>query len=283
MGQGAIAVTTRSRDAATELALAAILDGPTGIALACERAFLTRLDGSCRTPIAGHAVVVGGTIDFRGMVLAPDGSDSVETMASGIVEDAARLGLEAAEALLAGASRAVAGSVLADRLRPVRVALFRARADGERTADRLRALGHDPVLAPVIEVVATGAPIASGDFDGVVFTSGHAVERMAFDQRRERHGSALLLRRCPDRGPRGAGGVCRRSRRPGRCGGACGPDPLGVAAGSPASLVTGRDRKDTVMNGDLSPGAVRSKLPRFTRHERRSIVVRSGARRLGSR
>jgi hydroxymethylbilane synthase len=110
VGQGAIAATTRSRDAATEFALAAILDGPTGIALACERAFLTRLDGSCRTPIAGHAVVVGGTIDFRGMVLAPDGSDSVETLASGIVEDAARLGLEAAEALLAGASRAVAAA-----------------------------------------------------------------------------------------------------------------------------------------------------------------------------
>ena len=107
VGQGAIAATVRTGDEATGLALSAILDIPTGVALACERAFLTRLDGSCRTPIAGHALVVDGRIDFQGQVLAPDGSESVETVASGGTADAARLGLEAAEGLLARAPSGV--------------------------------------------------------------------------------------------------------------------------------------------------------------------------------
>ena len=45
--------------------LAAIHDGPTGIRLAAERAFLRRLDGSCETPIAG--LYGAGTLpEFRG-------------------------------------------------------------------------------------------------------------------------------------------------------------------------------------------------------------------------
>ena len=45
--------------------LVAIHDVPTGQALACERAFLAALDGSCRTPIAGHAAIEAGTAVFR--------------------------------------------------------------------------------------------------------------------------------------------------------------------------------------------------------------------------
>src|SRR5690606_10734598 len=59
VGQGAIAVETRTDAAALRARLAAILDADTGVALACERAFLDALDGSCRTPIAGHATVAG--------------------------------------------------------------------------------------------------------------------------------------------------------------------------------------------------------------------------------
>ncbi len=128
----------------------------------------------------------------------------------------------------------------------MRVALFRARADGERTADRLRALGHDPVLAPVIEVVATGAPIASGDFDGLVFTSGHAVDALTFDQRRE-----SMDRPCFCVGAQTAA----RAARAGFADVRVGPgDAEALAAlirsalprGARLLFVTGRDRKDTV-------------------------------------
>ena len=57
----------------TRQLLAAINHAPTAIAVTAERAFLKVLDGSCRTPIAGHAVVTGDRIDFRGMVFQPNG------------------------------------------------------------------------------------------------------------------------------------------------------------------------------------------------------------------
>lgn len=67
----------------------------TGYALAAERAFLAVLDGSCRTPIAGHARLVGADVQFRGLVLRPDGSEAIEVAREGVVPDAAALGREA--------------------------------------------------------------------------------------------------------------------------------------------------------------------------------------------
>ena len=59
VGQGAIAIEARADDARTRELLAEIDHADTSVALACERAFLAVLDGSCRTPIAGHAVLDG--------------------------------------------------------------------------------------------------------------------------------------------------------------------------------------------------------------------------------
>ena len=43
-------------------------------AVVCERAFLTALDGSCRTPIAGHALRgPEGNLVFSGLIAHPDG------------------------------------------------------------------------------------------------------------------------------------------------------------------------------------------------------------------
>ena len=95
VGQGAIGLTARLDDAGASGALAPILDAVTGCALAAERAFLGALDGSCRTPIAGHARIDGGMLDFRGMVLRADGSETFEVRARGDVDEAARLGRSA--------------------------------------------------------------------------------------------------------------------------------------------------------------------------------------------
>jgi len=99
VGQGAIGFTARSGDAASIWALAPILDDDTAVALACERAFLAVLDGSCRTPIAGHARLIDGELKFRGMVLRADGSETLEASASGSPGDAAALGAGAGEDL----------------------------------------------------------------------------------------------------------------------------------------------------------------------------------------
>jgi len=94
-------VTARTGDAATRASLAPILDAATGYALAAERAFLAELDGSCRTPIAGHARLIAGGLAFRGMVLREDGSETYEIEASGAVADASALGARAGRDLLA--------------------------------------------------------------------------------------------------------------------------------------------------------------------------------------
>lgn len=100
VGQGAIGVTARTHDAAAAAGLAPILDAATAVALACERAFLAVLDGSCRTPIAGHARILGGAIEFRGLVLRTDGSEQFETRAEGSSDEAATLGEQAGRELL---------------------------------------------------------------------------------------------------------------------------------------------------------------------------------------
>ena len=94
-GQGAIAIETRINDTETEQMLAPIHDTATGQALACERAFLAALDGSCRTPIAGYATVSGGHLSFSGLILTPDGVQTHEIAASGAAGNAAAIGARA--------------------------------------------------------------------------------------------------------------------------------------------------------------------------------------------
>jgi hydroxymethylbilane synthase len=95
VGQGAIGIETRADDARTRDLVRAIDHADTRIAVEAERAFLAVLDGSCRTPIAGHARIDGEHVAFRGMILRPDGSEALETARNGLVADAAKLGADA--------------------------------------------------------------------------------------------------------------------------------------------------------------------------------------------
>jgi hydroxymethylbilane synthase len=57
------------------------------------------LDGSCRTPIGGHATVSGHEVRFRGMMVRPDGSEAFEAARAGSRDDAAQLGADAGREL----------------------------------------------------------------------------------------------------------------------------------------------------------------------------------------
>ncbi len=98
-GQGAICVESRVGDERVDALLAAINHTDTAAELACERAFLGALDGSCRTPIAGLARLEDGTLRFRGMVLTSDGSAAHEIAREGQAGDAANIGRLAGEAI----------------------------------------------------------------------------------------------------------------------------------------------------------------------------------------
>ena len=78
-GQGTIAIECRADDARARDLLAAINHRDTSLALACERAFLAALDGSCKTPIAGYARIEEGLLlRFDGLVLSEDGSEFMQ-------------------------------------------------------------------------------------------------------------------------------------------------------------------------------------------------------------
>ncbi|HRD74601.1 MAG TPA: hydroxymethylbilane synthase [Hyphomicrobiaceae bacterium] len=100
VAQGAIGIEARLDDAGMCARLAAIHHQPTGIELAAERAFLARLDGSCRTPIAALARLEGSRVTFRGEILAVDGGKVVRASRDGSASDAERLGRDAAEEVL---------------------------------------------------------------------------------------------------------------------------------------------------------------------------------------
>lgn len=99
VGQGAIGIETRLDDTRTRGLLEPLDHADTATALACERAFLAGLDGSCRTPIAGLARVTEGDITFLGEILKPDGRQFFGAARSGAVSEAAALGADAAAEL----------------------------------------------------------------------------------------------------------------------------------------------------------------------------------------
>lgn len=102
VAQGAIGIACRDGDDRSAAALAALNHEDTRLAIVCERAFLSALDGSCRTPIAGLARKdAAGRLTFRGLVAAPDGTRVFETSREGAATeaDALAMGREAGEQL----------------------------------------------------------------------------------------------------------------------------------------------------------------------------------------
>jgi len=100
VAQGAIGIERRADDTRVAELLSAIHDILTGQRLAAERAFLAGLDGSCETPIAGLAELDGDTLQLRGEVLRPDGSDAITDTISCTLADGAEAGTAMAHRML---------------------------------------------------------------------------------------------------------------------------------------------------------------------------------------
>lgn len=99
VAQGAIGIETRGDDNRTRQMVARINHTQTFIAVACERAFLAALDGSCKTPLAGHAVLSGDAVHFRGLIARPDGNGAHDIAGNGHIRDAVKIGEEAGREL----------------------------------------------------------------------------------------------------------------------------------------------------------------------------------------
>ena len=108
VAQGCIGIETRADNAAMRELLAPLDHRETATAVTCERAFLAALDGSCRTPLAGLAMLVDGEVRFRGHALTLDGAYCFETQRQGAPADAERMGREAGEEV-----KAMGGNLIA--------------------------------------------------------------------------------------------------------------------------------------------------------------------------
>lgn len=104
VAQGAIGIEIRADDEDTARLLAPLDHAPTAICVSAERAYLTQLEGSCRTPIAGYAeLLADGALRFRGEILSTDGKrvSAVENLGTGTAP--AALGQQAASYVLSQA------------------------------------------------------------------------------------------------------------------------------------------------------------------------------------
>lgn len=94
LAQGAVGLEITQDSKISDL-VAKIDHAQSHFAVTCERAFMAALDGSCRTPIAGHAVITSDQLSFRGEALTLDGKHVFKTARSGSVSDAAKMGHDA--------------------------------------------------------------------------------------------------------------------------------------------------------------------------------------------
>jgi hydroxymethylbilane synthase len=101
-GQGIVGITVRADDTELHELLAAIEDPEAKAVSTAERAMLAELDGSCRTPIGGHArLLPDGTLHLTGLVARADGSFLLRRTLHGGIQDAARIGTELGASLRA--------------------------------------------------------------------------------------------------------------------------------------------------------------------------------------
>ena len=99
-GQGVLAIQGRV-DAEPAL-FDGFADATTGIAVSAERAFVTRLDGGCSSPIAAHARVSGESIELMGLYYDEEKQQARRGRVEGAAADAVALAYDLADQLLAG-------------------------------------------------------------------------------------------------------------------------------------------------------------------------------------
>lgn len=106
VGQGAMAIETRSDDQRVNEIMSSLNHTPTFLACQAERAFLKGLGGGCLVPIAALAKIEENRLHLQGLVASPDGSEVVRDEESGALADAEDVGRRLADKLKAsGAER----------------------------------------------------------------------------------------------------------------------------------------------------------------------------------
>ena len=97
VAQGAIGLQIATRNNLIFDLLQPLNHRATAFAVQCERGFMAALDGSCKTPIAGHAYIDGNDLIFKGEALTLDGQHVFSAARRGALADALAMGMDAGE------------------------------------------------------------------------------------------------------------------------------------------------------------------------------------------
>jgi len=109
IGQGALTLEARADDAEMIEMASALDHRDTRLATTAERAFLARLGGGCRLPMAALGIVEGDSLRLRGLIADSEGRRLLRGEAAGPSSEAEALGAALAEQLLSrGAAELIA-------------------------------------------------------------------------------------------------------------------------------------------------------------------------------
>lgn len=100
VGQGVLALETRSDDSRTRDLVSQMTHQETQVCVSAEMGVLRKLGGGCRTPIAAYAVLQGDQVFLRGMVASADGTRLVRAETRGSVHLPEAVGIELAGRLI---------------------------------------------------------------------------------------------------------------------------------------------------------------------------------------
>ncbi len=112
VGQGALALEIREDDSRVLELVRVIHHETSALCTRVERAFLSRLQGGCQVPVAGHAWIEGERIIFKGLIAGLDGRTIIEGRLEGPLADPTGLGIRLAERLLDLGGQEILESVL---------------------------------------------------------------------------------------------------------------------------------------------------------------------------
>jgi hydroxymethylbilane synthase len=111
VGQGALAVETRTDGGEAERICRKLDHADTRAAVTAERAVLAALGGGCQVPVGAHARVELDRLRLLAVVVAPDGSLVVRRQAEGAPSAAESLGRDLGRQLLDAGARAILEAV----------------------------------------------------------------------------------------------------------------------------------------------------------------------------
>lgn len=107
VGQGALAIESRENDPEVLALLAFLNDSATRYAVTAERAFLKTVEGGCQVPVGVFGTLTGERLIVEAIIATVDGQTVIKDCVVGKVSEAALLGEQLANRMLAAGGRKI--------------------------------------------------------------------------------------------------------------------------------------------------------------------------------